>query len=183
MYSKTVIAAATALAALFPTALANGKATVKNQCDEGIQLTSVAESDGGDPTEVKSGGSYTETFREGSDGGGVSLKLSFDDSLDDISQFEYTLAPSQDMVFYDLSNVNGYPFQKGGASIEPSDDSCDVVTCDAGVSECTDAYNEPFDDLATKGCAIDTDLTLTLCPDSSSSKVKRTAGHPHFFQA
>lgn len=177
MYSKTIFAAA-ALVALAPTTLAEGlgRAIIKNQCDKPIHIWSIAD-EAVDKSEVVDAGSeYSEEYKTNGNGGGISIKIAFEDSHDDISQFEYTLSPSDNKVFYDLSNIDGYPFQEGGASITPSDDSCPAVTCPAGVKLCTDAYNEPFDDWATKGCSESTDLTLTLCgSETSEKKAKRHA--------
>lgn len=176
MYSKTIFAAA-ALASFAPTLVAGlGQAIIKNQCDRPIHVWSIADEAVDKSEVVDAGAEYSEEYKTNDNGGGISIKIAFEDSHDDVSQFEYTLSPSDSKVFYDLSNIDGYPFQEGGASITPSDDSCPAVTCPAGVSECKDAYNQPFDDHATKGCSDSTDLTLTLCgSEASEKKVKRHA--------
>lgn len=182
MHSNKITLVAAALAALTPVAFAGrGKAIVKNQCADPVHVWSIAGKAADETTTIESGGEYSETYQENSNGGGISIKLSYDENDKEISQFEYTLAPSESKVYYDLSNIDGYPFQHGGAAITPSDDSCPKVNCPAGVKECKDAYNMPFDDLATKGCSEESDLTLVLCSDSTGSKVRPRRDHPRNF--
>ena len=172
MYSKTAVFAATALASLAPAVYAqnstggSGNAIINNQCSHDIYLWSIDSSAEAEQKVLASGETYSEKFRTSSNGGGVSLKMSLNEEQDEISQFEYTLVDP--MVFYDLSNVNGYPFSEGGITIEPSDSTCSTITCEAGVPNCRQAYNEPYDDWATKGCDCNIDLTLSLCASGSS---------------
>jgi hypothetical protein len=184
MHSKITLVAA-ALAAFAPVAFADrGKAIIKNQCAEPVHVWSIAGDAEEKTSTIEGGGEWSEDYRENDNGGGISIKLSYDESHDDVSQFEYTLAPSENKVYYDLSNIDGYPFRHGGTSIKPSDDSCPAVNCPAGVKECKDAYNMPFDDHATKGCSEDADLTLVLCSDEKGSKkrVVRNIPHPRNFE-
>src|SRR5215471_19558600 len=126
MPSKTLVLAAAALAILAPTALA-GQACIENQCAQDVWLWSVADVYNVAPVTLATGKSYSEEYRINKDGGGVSMKLSLSDSQDCISQFEYTLTGS--MIFYDISNINGYPFKEHGMTLSPSDSSCPQVVC------------------------------------------------------
>ncbi|KAL1956618.1 hypothetical protein VTO42DRAFT_6965 [Malbranchea cinnamomea] len=183
MHFKAIFLSA-ALAAVAPTfAEGNlGNAIVRNQCHRPIHIWSIADSNQQKSEIVQPGGVYSEQYKTNGNGGGISIKIAYEDSQNDVSQFEYTLAPAEGKVYYDLSNINGYPFQAGGASIIPSDGSCPRVNCPPGVKECKDAYNQPFDDHATKACSDSTDLTLTLCigGQPGNQKVKR---HPRDFHA
>src|SRR5438067_2249235 len=130
MHTKTAILAATAVATLIPTALAgNGRANVNNQCKETAYIWSIADSADAKAVTLAPGGSYSETYRVNNNGGGVSLKMATAESQAEISQFEYTVSDSESKVYYDLSNVNGYPFKDGGIAITPSDSSCVPITC------------------------------------------------------
>lgn len=173
MYSKSAIFAATAMASLAPAVYAQnntggtGSAIVNNKCSHDIYLWSIDSSADAKQHILSSGETYSENYRTSSNGGGVSLKMSLSEDQDKISQFEYTIVEPQ--VFYDLSNVNGYPFSEGGITIEPSDSSCTSITCEAGEPNCKQAYNQPYDDWATQGCDCSTNLVLNLCADGSSS--------------
>ncbi|PGH21585.1 hypothetical protein AJ80_03145 [Polytolypa hystricis UAMH7299] len=181
MHSKTAVIAAAAIASLIPSALA-GTASIKNQCKDTAYLWSIAGSAGEDMITLKSGETYSEEYRKNGNGGGLSIKIALDKHQNDVSQFEYTLSDSEDKVYYDLSNIDGYPFKEGGISITPSDPDCPTVTCPAGEGTCKEAYNQPYDDHATHGCPIESDLAMVLCPDGSP-KAARTVSHPHWRQA
>lgn len=176
MYSKSAIVAAAAMASLAPAAFAQndtgggggaGNAIINNHCSDDIYVWSIDATAHAKQHIIASGESYSEPYRINPNGGGISLKMSLNEEHDEISQFEYTLVDPK--VFYDLSNVDGYPFAEGGISIEPSDSSCTTISCDAGEPNCKEAYNEPYDDWATHGCSSDTDLVLELCPGISPS--------------
>lgn len=174
MHYKSAIAAAIAVASFAPATLAKGvvgKAIVENKCGHDAFAQSIADRADAKMHKISPGDSYTETFKLNDNGGGISIKISDDKDLKEVSQFEYTLS-DDGKVFYDLSNIDGYPFKEGGVSITPSDDSCPVVNCEGGVAKCKDAYNHPKDDHATKGCSAETDLHLVLCAGNGGSKAK-----------
>ncbi|KAI9830544.1 MAG: hypothetical protein M1819_005502 [Sarea resinae] len=174
MYAKS-IAVATALAA-FTSVVSAGTATVQNNCGYDVYVWSVADQADAPMTTLNSGNpSYSEAFRTNGNGGGISIKLSTQNDQSTVTQFEYTLSSDESNVYYDLSNINGNPFEQGGTSLTPSDSSCTSVSCAAGVSDCTGAYNQPDDNWATQGCSSSTDLTLTLCPGGSSKRDVPTA--------
>ncbi|EEP81994.1 predicted protein [Uncinocarpus reesii 1704] len=129
---------------------------------------------------LSSGDKYSEEYRKNDNGGGISIKLSLDKDQKEVSQFEYTLDDPK--VFYDLSNIDGYPFKDGGVTIVPSDDSCPKVTCEAGDGKCSEAYNKPDDDHATHGCPQETDLHVVLCAGKKGAKLRQKRHiprHPH----
>lgn len=181
MQTKTAtLLATTAVAALIPATLAgNGRANINNQCKETAYIWSIADSADAQMVTLSPGGSYSEIYRVNMNGGGISLKMAATPSQGQVSQFEYTVGDSGSRVYYDLSNINGYPFKDGGISITPSDSSCVPVACDAGVANCHEAYNQPYDDYATHGCPISSDLNLVLC----AGKKRRHVHHPHYHHA
>ncbi|WEW60486.1 hypothetical protein PRK78_005973 [Emydomyces testavorans] len=179
MNSKTFVAAIAAFASVFPVAFA-GSATIQNQCSDDVYLWSIADSAGAEMKTLHSGGSYTEKYRSNGNGGGVSMKLSLDKNQDKVTQFEYTL--NKPKIYYDLSNINGYPFKNGGVTITPSDGSCPTVSCSAGDGNCQQAYNKPDDDHATHGCPDSSDLHVVLCGGKQGAKLKQKdyiPRHPH----
>lgn len=191
MHYKTAIAALAALSV--PAAFAKGDlsskekgtAIVQNHCEHEVHLWSIADSADEKRTTIQPGGTYSEKYRVNDNDGGVSIKISDEDDQKRATQFEYTLSGGEPKIYYDLSNIDGYPFKDGGVTINPSDESCPTVNCPAGVSHCAEAYNKPDDDHATHGCPIDSDLELILCAGNSKPDSKRTvirnkaARHPH----
>ncbi|OAX80692.1 hypothetical protein ACJ72_04969 [Emergomyces africanus] len=159
MYIKGALAAAAAFSAL-PSALA-GTASVKNNCDCPVYLWSVANLGNVPRHTINPGETYVEEYRTNPNGGGISLKISKNYSDLVITQFEYTLAGPK--VFYDVSNINGYPFVDFGVSLASPSGSCPAVHCPPGVKLCKGAYNNP-DDIATLACSSSQDLTMILCP-------------------
>lgn len=150
----------------------SGKLTIHNQCNMTVFIESVADSTGPRYTR-RPGSTYRERYRLNPRGGGISLKLSTDPSFTDISQIEYTLT-DQD-IYYDLSNIDGYPFLAGGVEVRPvlrpvgepvhtCVDNCCPVACAPGLLLCPQAYNQPHDDHATHACPLSTDLEVRLCP-------------------
>jgi hypothetical protein len=172
-----ILAATTVVATLIPAAVAGkGRANINNQCKETAYIWSVVDSADAKMVTLAPGGSHSETYRVNNNGGGVSLKMAVSQSQAEVSQFEYTVHDSESKVYYDLSNINGYPFKDGGITVTPSDSSCVPITCNTGVAQCHQAYNQPYDDHATHGCALTCDLNLVLCAGTK----KRNMQHPHY---
>jgi hypothetical protein len=142
-----------------------GTASVKNFCDFEVYLWSVANlADNFMNRLPRATGEFNETYRANPNGGGISLKIATAPYLIDITQFEYTYRSDIPDVYYDISNVNGYPFKKWGLALSPSFPNCPFISCDPGVAHCSNVYNKPHDDFATKSCNVSASLTLTLCP-------------------
>ncbi|KAI5306169.1 hypothetical protein KEM56_002008 [Ascosphaera pollenicola] len=140
-----------------------GSVNIKNNCGKPIYLWSVADADVKSES-IQDGGSYSEHFRQNSNGGGISIKLSDDQSGSKVSQFEYTLQ-GDDKVYFDWSNIDGYPFAQGGVKVTPSETSgdCPNVECAPGVEHCDSVYNKPDDDFATHGCSNKVNFDVELC--------------------
>ena len=160
MVSNMISRAAVLLAASASIASA-GNVIVQNQCNFDAYLWSVSNVAGPMQTLAANGGDYTETYRSNPDGGGISMKLATNEAASNITQFEYTLETPT--LWYDLSNINGYPFMAWGVSVVPSESTCNEVICPAGVALCADAYNTPTEDYATAACTSDADVVVLLC--------------------
>ena len=159
---------------------ADNTAFVKNHCTQPVWIWSVADVwDSWGPFQIDPDTTpYNETFRQ-RPSGGISIKIATEYNggnvpNDAITQFEYTYVPGGDL-WYDISNVNGYPFEHGGLELIPSTESCPSVTCTGGSPLCAAAYNTPTDNWATAACGDGTDLTLTLCAGQASSAKQRDA--------
>lgn len=159
---------AAALLALLPTTLAAGTAYVVSNCDFDVYYMSVSQGVGATMQKLPSGG-YSQAYNLPNDG--VSIKIATSPS-GPVTQFEFTWDSPN--INYDISHINGNPFEAYGSSLVPSDvgasgyPTCVALTCPAGTSVCTDAYNQP-DDVQTRVCPESSDLTFTLCPGGSSS--------------
>jgi len=180
-YSKIALAATPVFAAYVNAQY--GTAIVKNLCGNAAYFWSCGDSEG-PLVVIGPGSSHSEAYYTKSTGGGPSLKIAssyasgpklgqapasiFDLPQPNVTQFEYTVGspgPPANMVWYDISNINGYPFVNGGLKMTSSDGSVNVA-CPAGVEYCQSAYNAPHDDHATGSAHQSVDLTLELCSDS-----------------
>jgi len=178
----STIATAAVLLALAPSALAVGSAHVVNNCGIPVYFASVAQSVGASMQQLPSSG-YSEGYSEPNVG--VSIKLA-PNSSGSVTQFEFTWAAGN--INYDISNINGNPFAAGGMELTPSMagasgyPSCQAVSCPAGQSSCSAAYNQP-DDVRTMVCPEDSDLTMTLCPGGSMKRDTPYHSHSHRLHA
>ena len=180
-YTKIALVATPVLAAYVNAQY--GNAVVKNSCGDAAYFWSCGDSEG-PLVVIGPGSSHTEAYYTKSEGGGPSLKIAsayasgpkigkapasiYDLPQPNITQFEYTVGspgPPANMVWYDISNINGYPFVNGGLKMTSSDGSVNVA-CPANVEYCQSAYNAPHDDHATGSAPQSVDLTLELCSDS-----------------
>src|SRR5947209_10549399 len=154
-----------------------GTAFIENWCDFEVYVWSVSnQTNGTINTLAPAIGDYSETYRTSPNGGGISLKIATvpDDSY--ITQFEYTYRTDNPFVYYDISNVNGTPFQAWGLALSPSTPTlspgiptCGPISCDPGVALCPEVYNKPTDDYVVQQCDLSVDLTLTLCPFNTAT--------------
>ncbi|PWY72846.1 extracellular thaumatin domain protein [Aspergillus eucalypticola CBS 122712] len=179
MFFKTILTAALATAATaLPHSFSNnmvrrndtssgsgGVSIVNNMSNTTVYAWSVSDRVSNMHTLSAGGGSYSESWQSNDNGGGISIKLSTTESQSDVLQFEYT--EDGDTIYWDMSCINlgsDSAFTKYGFSVTPSEegDNCPSVTCEAGDTECAEAYNQPDDNEATHGCPIDTQFTLTL---------------------
>ena len=191
MHYSRIALAATPVFAAYVSAL--GSATVKNSCGDAAYFWSCGDSVG-EKIVISPGGSHTEPYAVKSGGGGISLKIAssyasgpkagqapesiYDEPQPLITQFEYTVGspgPPANMVWYDISNINGYPFVNGGVKMTSSDGSVNVA-CPKGVQFCQAAYNAPHDDHATGSANQDVNLTMELCSDAPGAIAGGGAG-------
>ena len=166
---------------------AYGSAIIKNSCADDVYFWSCGDTPGSMVT-VGAGQSHPQTYYSKQGGGGISLKIGvkypqgpkmgqipgiWDQPAPNMTQFEYTVGtpgPPANAVFYDISNINGYPFVEGGVKMTSSDGSVNVA-CPKGVEYCQGAYNAPHDDHATGSAADHVDLTLELCSEAPGMTV------------
>ena len=146
-----------------PTSSASGGngVTVVNSCKETIYVTVSHNGADGSAQAVAPGGSPHFALT-GSD---MNLKVGPQTSTGgNIAQVEYSLTGSY--LSYDLSLINGNPFQAEGSSLVPSGASgsgtCKAVHCTPGEATCANAYNSNADN-ATLTCPTNTSLTFTAC--------------------
>lgn len=180
MQYKNVLAGAAVLLASASAVSALGSATVVNNCGFPVYYASVGQGYSASMQQLQ--GSYSQPY--GEEGVGISIKLAPNESLSGpISQFEFTWANGK--IAYDISNINGYPFSAGGMEIvpsmqnDPNNPTCVVVSCPAGDSVCSAAYNAP-DDTRTMVCDQESSLVLTMCPGGAAKRsVTVSEGHLH----
>ena len=170
-----------------------GNAVVKNSCGNAAYFWSCGDSEG-PLVVIAPGKSHSEPYFTKSSGGGPSLKIAstyasgpkageapasiFELPQPNITQFEYTVGspgPPGKHVWYDISNINGYPFVNGGVKMTSSDGSVNVA-CPKDVLYCQSAYNAPHDDHATGSAPEHVDLTLELCSDAPGAMAGGAGG-------
>lgn len=170
-------ALAASLLAFIPPSLAVGTARVVNNCGTEVYFASVAQGVHSQMKPLPVSG-YSEMYNKANVG--ISIKLS-PSANGAVTQFEFTWAKPN--INYDISNIDGNPFAKQGMSLVPSKagaagfPSCVTVDCPAGQDRCDGAYNLP-DDVRTKVCPEDSDLTFTLCPGGAPSGGKDNSAPP-----
>ncbi|QIW97162.1 hypothetical protein AMS68_002680 [Peltaster fructicola] len=157
MYTSTILASAAILAG---SALAStpGKAIIVNACNYPVYLGAVPSADGGysesDAT-LAHGDSWNQTWTQLTNGNGWSLKLSKSSDLSHPLQYEYTYHADESVIWFDLSCVDGNPW----------DGNWEVTS--SGNSACTPKqsfYRYATDDaFGMQDCPHDSDITVTLC--------------------
>ena len=153
-----LITATAALMAGSAMAQSVGNAIIENMCKYDVQLTAVPAQNGGYETTqhtLSPGGSWSTQWKELSTGAGWSLKLSKDQDLNHILQYEYTFQ-DDGTIWYDLSQVNGNPW-----------DGDWMITANSESSTCSPkqvAYRYATDDAyGMQACPQDSDITVSLC--------------------
>lgn len=154
---------------------ATGNAIVHNQCPYTVYLWSIANTDSPMQTLAANGGQYSETYRVNADGGGVAIKMGSDSNRINVTQFEYTYESDGSALWYDLSNINGYPFEEYGVTVVPTDSSCRSVSCPAGQNLCGQAYNVPTDNFATAECSSTANTVIVLCSGEADTSGSASA--------
>lgn len=154
--------ASVALLATSASAMSVGSAVVVNKCNYEVYLCNVPAADGGyseiDKT-LQPNDTYSQHWTQLSNGNGWSLKLSKDNSLGNIMQYEYTFH-NDGTIWYDLSDVNGNPW----------DGNWEVTAANAA-NTCEpkqQAYRYATDDAyGMQACTQDSEITVTLCSGES----------------
>lgn len=164
MHSATIIASVASLAV---GALATniGSAVIINSCSYEVYLANTPSEGSGQTKYVESdtilkanGGQFTQTWTSLSNGGGWSMKLGMNKTSTDIMQYEYTYDPDTfaNIIWYDLSDVNGNPWNKDWE-----------ITASSSSGTCNpkqQAYQYATDDAyGMQACPIDSEITVTLC--------------------
>ena len=154
-----------------------GTANIMNRCNFEIYVWSVTnEPNNIINTLAPNSGFYSEEYRLNSNDEGISLKIATVSVDTVITQLEYTYHLDNPNVYYDVSNINGYPFEEWGLTLFSSIPTCLTVSCDPGVPECLNIYNKWNDDAqAVKNCDISGNLVLFLCPPQSQSSSTTTS--------
>jgi hypothetical protein len=153
MLSNTILATAILAGASVASA---GSAVVINACQYPVKLCNVPSSNGGyDQIDksLDSNETYTQAWTELTNGNGWSIKLSPDETLDHILQYEYTFH-NDGIIWYDLSEVDGNPWN-GNWEITSDKTSC---------APKQQAYRYATDDAyGMQSCSDDVTITVTLC--------------------
>ncbi|KAI9667061.1 MAG: hypothetical protein M1831_001238 [Alyxoria varia] len=166
MSAKYAVAAAILASASY--VQAGSQLSIKNACDHPIYIFKRQGSGAtGDKITKKPG----ESLQDGCEGEAVNYMVLAEDTNDPCgpgspcTQLEYS---EKDMLYYDISNINGNPFAKNGMSLISDDPSCPDVQCKPGQDTCQDAYNQP-DDVRTLTCSTGCTITLETCKSSEQS--------------
>ncbi|KAJ5387888.1 Secreted thaumatin-like protein calA [Penicillium cosmopolitanum] len=155
-------ASGSASASASPTSSTGSGINIVNNMDQDIYIWSTSDSTSGMQTLSSGGGTYTESWRTNSDGGGISIKMATSESEDSVLQFEYT--KGDDTLWWDLSSINlasDSLFISSGFAVTTDDSSCSSATCSAGDTDCADSYQQS-DDVDTFSCSTSAAFTLNL---------------------
>ena len=139
-----------------------GSAIVVNECSFTIYVRVAANTGpNGSPVTgplqtLNPGDAYDLTFETPATGG-VDYRVATSDpsTTSDILNFEYTVDQGSGEVFYDVSTVQGNPFQANGYALDPTDNTCTAIVCGAGATNC---------DQGTHTCRDTANLQLNVCP-------------------
>jgi len=135
---------------------------IVNNMNQTVYLWSTSDSASDMQTLSAGGGTYTESWRTNSDGGGISIKMATTENEDSVLQFEYT--KSDEILFWDLSSINldsDSLFVSSGFAVTTDDSSCSSATCSAGDTDCAYSYQQS-DDVDTFSCSTSAAFTLNL---------------------
>jgi len=151
------IIASVALMASTALAQSVGSAVVINKCSGDVDLCAVPASGGGYDSITKTlafNDQFIQTWTELTNGDGWSLKLNpSNGTASNIMQYEYTFH-NDGIIWYDLSDVNGNPWN---GDWEITSDSGDCTPRQAAYAYATD------DAYGMQACAQNATITVTLC--------------------
>ncbi|KAI9719943.1 MAG: hypothetical protein M1828_005981 [Chrysothrix sp. TS-e1954] len=167
-------AAATAAPTNFPTmaavaaqameASALGSAHVRNSCGFPVYVYVCKKGTcGGILTLPAHTGTYTEKYTTVfNDGHSIKIGRAAGEGPKPILQFEYTNSPGAH-VYYDLSEINGHPFDDYGVTLTTTDSSCFHKHCPPHDTNCGFYEHRGEGDAATKSCSKAQSIGVTLC--------------------
>lgn len=133
---------------------------INNTCSFDVTVSHVAD-DPGNQIVVRGHSYYYDVLQNKSDLSGPSVKVWITGTEEVVAQLEYTVGA--DVLYYDLSHIDGHPFLPYGIELRSSIGDCTKVDCAAGELICPGAYHTPFDNWATIACDPQGYLTLDLC--------------------
>lgn len=142
---------------------------ITNNMDQTVYLWSVADTSS-DMVTLNTGDTYSENWRTNPNGGGISIKMAFNEQASDVLQYEYTL--DDPTIWWDLSCIDmgtNSQFTTVGFAVTSDDSTCQSASCAAGDAQCADAYLVPSDNQATHSCNSDILMTLNLGPGANST--------------
>ncbi|KAI0111989.1 hypothetical protein F4814DRAFT_376319 [Daldinia grandis] len=143
-------------AALVASGVSAQKAIVKNNCPSTVYVQSYPfdGSTAGTLTAVKTGESFTETFRPS----GSTVKIATTKTLSSPLFFGYSFSNNPDYAYYELSTEWGNPFANSHNVLTPGD-GCEIFDCAPGQADCysTPAHKKVY------GCPQPVDLEANLC--------------------
>ncbi|CAF9905688.1 MAG: hypothetical protein GOMPHAMPRED_003322 [Gomphillus americanus] len=140
-----------------------GLVNIHNKCTFDIEVdTALPGSDSGTES-IEANSTWThQQINYGGLGQGISLKVRpTETDSDAIVQIEYTINDDMSLTFYDLSLINGNPFEDYVQNLTANGAGADVV-CAQGAQICADAYRWA-DQVATKSAVAGTNLDFYLC--------------------
>lgn len=149
-----------------------GQITVHNNCTFPLYVEGIARGIYLRNT-IKPKDQISHPFRLTINGTGNSLQIATHEGSRDIVQVEYSACFENtkgidcyppNLIFYDLSKINGRSQTEYGIRITPTCQHCVSIDCPAGVQKCDMVYYTPTDNYATKACDVHTDLNVELCP-------------------
>lgn len=133
---------------------------INNTCSFDVTVWHVGDNPSG-PSVVGARKYYYDVLANKADNSGPSVKVSITGTQEVVAQLEYTVGA--ELLYYDLSHINGHPFLPHGIELRSSIGSCTKVDCAPGEPVCAGAYHTPYDNWATTSCDPRGYLTLDLC--------------------
>ncbi|MCJ1331531.1 hypothetical protein MMC10_008222 [Thelotrema lepadinum] len=134
-----------------------GSVFVVNECSFTVFVRSQTNTGTGALSTLSPGGTYAQKFQMPASGGTAILVARSDPStFPSRLTVEYSISGST--IFYDVSLVNGNPFQAQGFDLSPRNvPGCADINCPANVANCNGSGSQ------TKTCSEAANLQLNLC--------------------
>lgn len=185
MPSTSFAAAAAVVLATVRLAAAGSGSTlvIHNSCSQAVAINKCQNGDNWLDPVGPNDSSDPQSFDPTTSGGtGVSYKIYPQDNTDVTPmQFEYSAGGGDGQIWFDLSNIDGYPemFVSGGVTVTPkgSGSNCKEILCPKGDRKCKDAYNVWDDDQkAMRNCDTGCEVELHLCSGGDKDSDSEDSG-------